>query len=58
MPSPAARSCSFGVAREFAPPPKAISSLGALTGLYLQVYRSPQGRGGMEKRQEGQVFQV
>jgi hypothetical protein len=41
--------CGSGVARQFAPLPKAISSLGALTGFHLQVYRS--------LHQEGEGFQ-
>jgi hypothetical protein len=44
----AAGSCISGVARELAPALKAISSLGELTGVHLQVYPSLRRRGGME----------
>ena len=46
--------CTSGVAREFAPLLKAISSFSALTGFHLQVYRSLHCRGGMDKHQEGE----
>ena len=46
--------CSPGVARQFAPLLKVISSFGAFTVFHLQLYRSPHGRGGQDKRQEGE----
>ena len=52
----AAGCCSSGVARQFAPALKAVSSLGEFTGVHLQVYRSPRRRGDLAKRQEGEVF--
>jgi hypothetical protein len=45
------------VAREFAPALKAISSLSALTGFHLQVYRLLHRRGDQAEHQEGEGFQ-